>query len=58
MTSKGAEDCKTPQPPHREPAGTTDEPKLRQEQHTNRQPSEIERRDWHGAGVCGDRHTD
>lgn len=23
-----------------------------------RKPSPIERRDWRGAGVCGDRHTD
>jgi hypothetical protein len=23
-----------------------------------RKPSKIERREWRGAGVCGDRHTD
>jgi hypothetical protein len=23
-----------------------------------RKPSKIERRDWRGSGVCGDRHTD
>jgi hypothetical protein len=23
-----------------------------------RKPSPIERRDWRGSGVCGDRHTD
>jgi hypothetical protein len=23
-----------------------------------RKPSTIERRDWRGSGVCGDRHTD
>ncbi len=27
-------------------------------QETKRRPSPIERRDWRGAGVCGDRHTD
>jgi len=25
---------------------------------TRRKPSPIERRDWRGEGVCGDRHTD
>ena len=29
----------------------------RQEQ-TERKPSKIERREWRGSGVCGDRHTD
>jgi len=25
---------------------------------SERKPSTIERRDWRGSGVCGDRHTD
>ena len=25
---------------------------------SQRKPSKIERREWRGAGVCGDRHTD
>ena len=25
---------------------------------SRRKPSPIERRDWRGEGVCGDRHTD
>ena len=27
-------------------------------QEGKRKPSKIERREWRGAGVCGDRHTD
>lgn len=27
-------------------------------QNGERKPSPIERRDWRGSGVCGDRHTD
>jgi hypothetical protein len=38
-------------------AGSDDQAAQRSPQ-SQRQPSKIERRDWHGSGVCGDRHTD
>ena len=30
----------------------------RRNDESERKPSTIERRDWRGSGVCGDRHTD
>ena len=35
----------------------TNEPPARHEA-SERKPSKIEGREWHGSGVCGDRHTD
>jgi hypothetical protein len=35
----------------------TNEPAARREA-SERKPSKIECREWHGSGVCGDRHTD
>jgi hypothetical protein len=39
------------------PQGTPNEQAARQEA-PERKPSKIERREWRGSGVCGDRHTD
>jgi hypothetical protein len=48
------------QQPLRDPAALRsdrNEQAARQEP-SERRPSKIERREWRGAGVCGDRHTD
>lgn len=48
------------QQPARDPAAPRsgrDEHPARQEP-SERKPSKIELREWRGAGVCGDRHTD
>jgi hypothetical protein len=50
-------------PPHQPigdqaaPQGARNEESARQEA-SERKPSKIERREWRGSGVCGDRHTD
>ena len=59
MNDKQKAQQKTQEPARDEAAarGGRQEQTARQEQ-SERKPSKIERRDWRGAGVCGDRHTD
>jgi hypothetical protein len=50
--------------PHERPTRERNEDKEmeagreRRDEQRDRQASPIERREWRGAGVCGDRHTD
>jgi hypothetical protein len=57
MHDKRNEQRKT-QPQHHDQAPTGHEQEAQPEHEGERKPSKIERREWRGAGVCGDRHTD
>lgn len=59
MHNKRSEEGETQKQQARDQAPVRDDrSKTQQEPQNARKPSKIERREWRGAGVCGDRHTD
>jgi hypothetical protein len=59
MNDKQSAQQKTQQPARDQtaPRSSRNEQAARHEP-GERKPSKIERREWRGSGVCGDRHTD